>query len=99
MIAGLISSESNLGSRRIPGVGDIPLLGLPFKRTETSRNNTEIILFITPHVLKEGEPRNLPLEEREQTPISAGEQRFLEAHHQKILKERAIVDTIENILR
>lgn len=99
MIAGLISSESSQGSRRIPGIGDIPLLGLPFKRTETSRSNTEIILFITPHVLKEGEPQTLPIEEREQTPISAGEQRFLEAHHQKILKDRAIVDTIENILR
>lgn len=98
MIAGLISSENTQSSRRIPGLGDIPLLGLPFKRTATERSNTEIILFITPHVLKD-EPQIIQAEEREQSPLSKQEQRVLGIHHQRILKERAVVDTIENIMR
>ncbi len=98
MIAGLISSESSQSSRRIPGLGDLPLLGLPFKRTETQRSNTEIIIFITPHVLGD-DPQTLIAEEREQTPISIQEQRFMQTHHQRILKERAIVETIENVMR
>ncbi len=100
MIAGLISSESTESARRIPGLGDIPILGLPFKRTDTERKNTEIILFITPRILKE--EVNAPLisiVEREQTPITSKEERALQIHHHKILKERAIVETIDNVLR
>lgn len=99
MIAGLISIEESRTARRIPGLGDIPILGLPFKRTDTEKKNTEIILFITPHILREGKAPVITLEDREQTPISAKEQGALHAHHQKILKERAIVDTIDNVLR
>ena len=99
MIAGLISDETSKTSRRIPGLGDLPLLGLPFKRTNTEKTDTEIILFITPRILRDEPPPTLSAQEREQTALSTREQRLLEAHHQRILKERAVVDTVENILR
>ncbi|MBI3332774.1 MAG: hypothetical protein HYZ93_01635 [Candidatus Omnitrophica bacterium] len=98
MIAGLISSEDTQAARRIPGLGDIPILGIPFKRTETERKNTEIILFITPHVIQE-EPKVLMALDREQQPLTDRSRRSVEAEHRRLLKERAIEETIENILR
>jgi type II secretory pathway component GspD/PulD (secretin) len=98
MIAGLISTEDTLSARRIPLLGDLPILGLPFKRTDTERKNTEIILFITPHIIREEAPLTLALD-REQTPLSPQERRVLEFPHEKVLRRRAWNETIENILR
>ncbi len=98
LIAGLISAENTQSSRRIPGLGDIPILGLLFKSTDTERKNTEIILFITPHILKDEEEPTLVLD-REQTPLTPLEKHWVEAKHHQILKERAIAETVENILR
>ncbi len=101
MIAGLISSEDSNAVRRVPGLGDLPLLGFPFKRTERERENTEILLFITPHIVEEDSPslKTLFAHEREQAPLSSREQRHLAGYRQRILKERAIVETIEGIVR
>ncbi|UCC45064.1 MAG: hypothetical protein JSU65_03855, partial [Candidatus Zixiibacteriota bacterium] len=41
---------------QIPILGDIPLLGLLFKYTNTVVTNTELIVFVSPHIYKEGEP-------------------------------------------
>ena len=98
MIAGLISDENTKTGRKIPVLGDIPILGVPFRRTDTDRSNSEIIVFITPHIVQEN-PSILVAQEREQTPISSKEQRLLEGHHRRILRERAIAETIENITR
>lgn len=99
MIAGLISSEHSDGARRIPGLGDIPLLGIPFKRTELEQKNTEIVLFITPHIVPDNEQEldRLFAKEREQAPLSVQEKRLLEGDRKRILKERAITQTIESL--
>lgn len=98
MIAGLISSEYSDSSRRIPGLGDLPLIGLPFKRTEFEKENTEILLFITPHILSEdGEQKAQFAKEREQPPISSAEEKAIAGHRKRILKERSIVETIDSI--
>lgn len=99
MIAGLISTENTDSNRRIPGLGDIPLLGLPFKRSESEHKNTEIILFITPHILTQEQKMVVVAQEREQTPLTTQEQRILETHHRRLMKGRAIAETIDNILR
>lgn len=102
MVAGLISSENTLAGRRLPIFGDIPLLGLPFKRTETQRTASEIIVFITPHILDENDPQPLRptiVQEREQLPLSPREKTFTDTANQKIIRERAITETIENVLR
>ena len=98
MIAGLISSEDTESARRVPGLGDLPILGLPFKRTETERKNTEILLFITPHIVREERPLQT-VEIREQTPTLTLEERRLTSHHKRVLKARAMEETVENILR
>jgi len=36
---------------KIPGLGDIPLLGVLFKNSQNSSQTTNLYLVITPHIL------------------------------------------------
>ncbi len=98
MIAGLISSEQSDTARRIPFLGDLPLIGLPFKRADLDKKNTEILLFITPYIVDdEAEIKKQFSKEREQAPLSTKGEQLLQGSRKRLLKERAIVDTIDNI--
>ena len=54
-IAGVISDSLNQSRSRVPLLGDIPILGALFGQTTKDRRRAELIVFITPHVI-----RNLP---------------------------------------
>ena len=56
VIGGLRRQETTKEVDQIPILGDIPLIGLLFKYTNTVINNTELIVFLSPHIYKEGEP-------------------------------------------
>jgi len=56
VIGGLRRQETTKKVDQIPILGDIPLIGLLFKYTNTVINNTELIVFLSPHIYKEGEP-------------------------------------------
>lgn len=51
-IAGLISDQSNVGRKRVPVLGDIPIVGALFGQTTTTKRRQELIFFITPHVIR-----------------------------------------------
>lgn len=51
VLAGLIRDEERSSSSRLPGLGDIPILGRLFANELNSSDKTEIILAITPVVL------------------------------------------------
>ena len=52
VLAGLISDEERSSGSHIPGIGRIPLLGRLFSDKSSSNSKTEIILLITPHVVR-----------------------------------------------
>ncbi len=52
VLAGLISDEDRTGANRVPGLGDIPLLGRLFSSQKDDRQKTEIVLSITPHLIR-----------------------------------------------
>ena len=52
VLAGLISDEDRSSASRVPGLGDLPLLGRLFSNHRDERNKTEIVLLITPRVLR-----------------------------------------------
>jgi general secretion pathway protein D len=52
ILAGLIRDDEKLGSSRLPGLGDIPVLGRLFSNESTEAEKTEILLSITPYVLR-----------------------------------------------
>jgi general secretion pathway protein D len=52
MIGGLIQDNKTESVSKIPLLGDIPLLGAAFRRKVKSDTKTELIIFMTPHIVK-----------------------------------------------
>ena len=57
VIGGLIKDKVNKTVRQVPLLGDIPLVGNLFKRTETGKEKIELLIFLTPYVAQK--PQNL----------------------------------------
>jgi type II secretory pathway component GspD/PulD (secretin) len=51
-IGGLISTQKTEQDRRVPILGDIPGLGNLFKRKVAMSSKTELLIFLTPHVIQ-----------------------------------------------
>ena len=52
VLAGLISNEERNSANKLPGLGDIPLLGRLFGSNRDSSSKTEIVLLITPRIVR-----------------------------------------------
>jgi pilus assembly protein CpaC len=62
-IAGLMNNQLNSTLQKVPGIGDIPILGQLFKSRAANKNQTELVVMITPHILpgdSDGVTSNLP---------------------------------------
>ncbi|HPI14796.1 MAG: secretin N-terminal domain-containing protein [Spirochaetota bacterium] len=51
VVGGLIRNNSNVEETKVPILGDIPLLGWFFKRKTVQNTKTNLLVFITPHVV------------------------------------------------
>lgn len=52
VLAGLISDEERSAANRLPGLGDLPMVGRLFSSTRDNSGKTEIVLLITPRVVR-----------------------------------------------
>ena len=52
MIAGLLSNKVNGLLDKTPGVGDVPIIGNLFKSDSFRRGETELVIMITPYLVK-----------------------------------------------
>lgn len=52
VIAGLLDRETTENLSRVPGLGSIPLLGKLFQSQSLSRHDTELLIMITPEVVR-----------------------------------------------
>jgi MSHA type pilus biogenesis protein MshL len=52
ILGGLIQNEHNRTERRVPILGDIPILGLPFRGIYDNKRRTELVIFITPTIVR-----------------------------------------------
>lgn len=52
LLAGLISNEERMSASRVPGLGDLPLLGRLFSNQRNDAQRTEIVLAITPRIIQ-----------------------------------------------
>jgi pilus assembly protein CpaC len=60
MIAGLIRDDMTTTLRQLPGIKEIPVLGALFRSTEFEKNETELVIAVTPYIvdpLKSGDVR------------------------------------------
>lgn len=52
-IAGIISDEHNLDRKRVPLLGDVPILGALFGATSRTVRRSELVILITPKVMRD----------------------------------------------
>jgi pilus assembly protein CpaC len=50
-IAGLLDNRAQAQLSKVPGIGDIPILGQLFRSRSISRSNGELIVLVTPHIV------------------------------------------------
>ena len=55
-IAGLMNNTMNSTMQKIPGIGDIPILGQLFRSKAAQKNQTELVVMITPQILRANSP-------------------------------------------
>lgn len=51
-IAGLIDNQVQREFEKIPGIGDIPILGKLFQSTSTSKSRSELLILVTPRIVQ-----------------------------------------------
>ncbi len=59
-IAGLLSEEIRATASKIPGLGDIPVLGALFSSTNYQKSNTELVVLVTPQLVEPLDPQQVP---------------------------------------
>ncbi|MBU2033844.1 MAG: type II and III secretion system protein family protein [Alphaproteobacteria bacterium] len=52
MIAGLLSTNAQNSIEKAPGLGDVPILGNLFRSTTFRRGETELVIVVTPYLVK-----------------------------------------------
>ena len=52
VIGGLIANNKSSSDSKMPLLGDIPLLGNLFKFSGKSNQKTELLIFLTPHIVQ-----------------------------------------------
>jgi general secretion pathway protein D len=62
ILAGLISDADRSDANRIPLLGDVPLLGRLFSSQRDDRQKTEIVLSITPRLIRNIQRKNIAAE-------------------------------------
>jgi pilus assembly protein CpaC len=53
-IAGLLNNTVTSTMQKIPGIGDIPILGLLFRSKAAQKGQSELVVMITPQILRRG---------------------------------------------
>jgi type IV pilus assembly protein PilQ len=54
VLGGILDTTKSHTANKVPFFGDIPILGNLFKSTIKTNNKTELLIFITPKILREG---------------------------------------------
>ncbi|MBM3837089.1 MAG: hypothetical protein FJ398_03855 [Verrucomicrobia bacterium] len=71
VIGGMMKNQKLQSDSKIPILGDIPLLGAAFKRKITDNVKTELLIFLTPHIVRD------PVELAQMTQKERGDQEMV----------------------
>jgi general secretion pathway protein D len=75
VIGGLMEEREDVSINKIPILGDIPVLGWLFKNTSRQKTKTNLLVFLTPHIVKEAE-QLMKLSNDKKTEFAKTEDRF-----------------------
>ncbi|RWA73744.1 MAG: type II and III secretion system protein family protein [Mesorhizobium sp.] len=56
MIAGLLQSQNDITTTRLPGLGKLPVLGSLFSSKSYQRRETDLVIIVTPYLVKPVDP-------------------------------------------
>jgi pilus assembly protein CpaC len=76
-IAGLIQSDTNNDVNKFPWLGDIPVLGALFKSTNFQRDETELVIVVTPYLVNPVNEADIKLPGEDIVPPTDFERIFL----------------------
>ena len=65
MLGGLLQNTSTTTQDQLPWVGDVPVLGALFRSAEYQKNETDLVIIVTPHIvrpLRPTDPVHTPLD-------------------------------------
>ena len=57
VLAGLVSRRTSTSIDKVPGLGDIPILGALFRSKRFQNDETELVIFVTPTIVDSQSPR------------------------------------------
>jgi pilus assembly protein CpaC len=60
MIAGLLQSQNDTTRQQIPGFGNVPVLGALFSSKAYQRHETDLVMIVTPYLVKPMDPTKKP---------------------------------------
>lgn len=58
VISGLVDANASKTFDKLPGLGDIPILGALFRSRNFQRNRTDLVIFVTPIIVNPDSPEN-----------------------------------------
>lgn len=77
-IGGLLDTYKTDTKRKVPILGDIPLLGGLFKSDTKTDKQTEILIFITPHIVKNKLITEGRVVSEQETPVNASRDQLID---------------------
>ncbi|GAB3251228.1 secretin N-terminal domain-containing protein [Chitinimonas naiadis] len=86
VLAGLIKQEEIESASRLPGLGQLPMLGKLFSSEKHQRSKSELVLLITPRIL-----RSLALPDASQTEFQSGTEDNVGSDQLKLPKQTSQV--------
>jgi type IV pilus assembly protein PilQ len=54
VLGGIMETERRDNEKKVPGLGDVPIVGYLFKSKNKINNRDELLIFVTPKILREG---------------------------------------------
>jgi type IV pilus assembly protein PilQ len=54
VLGGILETERRDSETKVPYLGDVPVLGRLFKTTRKENDKRELLIFVTPKILREG---------------------------------------------
>ena len=63
LLGGILFQNDSLVERKIPLLGDIPIIGGLFRHEETVRRNNELLAFVTPYVIDANSLEAIPAQQ------------------------------------
>jgi pilus assembly protein CpaC len=56
VLAGLLQNELSTAQQQLPWIGDVPVLGALFSSKAYQKNETDLIIIVTPHIVRPSRP-------------------------------------------